>query len=207
MEKMGWFWKNNSKKDVEELKNNFKEAFEKVKVDFEGVGEWINHLHDKTNTHQTDVSIIKSELTTIKEELEEMKELMSMSVPEVNERVFKTTNQPFSKQSTVLDVETAVATPVQTAKFKGISNLSVTERALVIIIANQELKLSYEDLAALTGKTKSTIRGQVNRIKQKSEGLIEEYVEMNGKKRVYMPENMKQKILKKAKVSVRGKRR
>ena len=67
---------------------------------------------------------------------------------------------------------------------------------------NNDLKLSYEDLAAMLGKTKSTIRGQINSIKQKSEGVIEEYTEKNGKKRVYIPEETKEKLLKKAKVRV-----
>jgi len=46
-------------------------------------------------------------------------------------------------------------------------------------------------------------RGQINSIKQKSEGLIEEIVEKNGKKRVYVPEKVREKLLKYAKVRVR----
>jgi hypothetical protein len=46
--------------------------------------------------------------------------------------------------------------------------------------AEGEMKLSYEDLALMLGKEKSTIRGQINTIKQKSEGLIEEITEKNG---------------------------
>ena len=65
------------------------------------------------------------------------------------------------------------------------------------------MKLSYHDLAAMLGKEKSTIRGQVNSIRQKSEGLIKEQVEENGKKRVYIPEEIKEKMLKKTKVRVK----
>jgi len=67
------------------------------------------------------------------------------------------------------------------------------------------MKLSYEDLALLLGKERSTIRGQVNTIKQKSEGLIEEMTEKNGKKRVYIPDVIKEKLSKYAKVRVKKK--
>ena len=66
------------------------------------------------------------------------------------------------------------------------------------------MKLSYEDLALLLGKERATIRGQINAIKQKSEGLIEELVERNGKKRVFIPEEIKEKMLKKTKVRVKS---
>jgi hypothetical protein len=87
--------------------------------------------------------------------------------------------------------------------FYGFSNLTATERAIIWVLANSELKLSYDDLAAMLGKERSTIRGQINRIKQKSEGIIQEIVEGNGKKRVFIPEDIKEKMLKKSKVRVR----
>ena len=65
------------------------------------------------------------------------------------------------------------------------------------------MKLSYDDLAAMLGKERSTIRGQINTIKQKSESLIEEIIEKNGKKRVFIPEEIKEKMLKKTKVRVK----
>jgi hypothetical protein len=68
------------------------------------------------------------------------------------------------------------------------------------------MKLSYEDLASMLNKEKSTIRGQINAIKSKSESLIEEVIEKNGKKRIYIPEKMKDKLLKKQKVSIKGKK-
>ena len=58
------------------------------------------------------------------------------------------------------------------------------------------MKLSYEDLALLLGKERSTIRGQINSIKQKSEGLIKEFSEKNGKKRIYIEEEIKAKMQK-----------
>jgi len=65
---------------------------------------------------------------------------------------------------------------------------------------NSDLKLSYEDLARLLGKERSTIRGQINSIRQKSDGLIQEIREQNGKKRVYIGEEIKEKLAKYAKV-------
>ena len=69
------------------------------------------------------------------------------------------------------------------------------------------MKLSYEDIAAVLGKEKTTIRGQINTIKQKSNGLIQEIIEKNGKKRIFIPKEIKEKILKKQKVSVKKKKK
>ena len=66
-------------------------------------------------------------------------------------------------------------------------------------MSDEREKLSYEDLALLLGKERSTIRGQVNAIKQKSEGLIQEIVEANGKKRIFVPEEIRSKMQKYAK--------
>jgi len=78
------------------------------------------------------------------------------------------------------------------------------ERAIIwaLINSGEEMKLSYDDLAALLGKNKSTIRGQINGLKQKSEGLVEEIRESNGKKRLFIPEKMRQFIVKSVKVRV-----
>ena len=64
------------------------------------------------------------------------------------------------------------------------------------------MKLGYEDLSAMLGKERSTIRGQINSIKTKSEDIIEEVIERNGKKRVFIPDIIKEKMLKKSKVRV-----
>jgi predicted transcriptional regulator len=76
------------------------------------------------------------------------------------------------------------------------------ERAIVWALLNSEMKLSYEDLAALLGKDKSTIRGQINTIKQKNNDLIKEYRETTGKKRIYIPEEIKNNLLKNVKIKI-----
>jgi len=55
----------------------------------------------------------------------------------------------------------------------------------------------------MLGKEKATIRGQINHIKQKSENLVEEIIEKNNKKRIYIPEEMKEKLLKITKVRIK----
>jgi chromosome segregation and condensation protein ScpB len=104
------------------------------------------------------------------------------------------------KQTVVTPVQNVVQTAVQT---NVLENLSLMERAIVWALANSDQKLSYEDLAVVLGKDKSTIRGQINAIRQKSEGLIEESREANGKKRLYIPEEMRQIMLKNGKVRVK----
>lgn len=197
----------NRKKEIEEIKNDVKGSFDNVKEDFEKLGVWVNHFDDKHKAHESEFSGIKEDLSSIKDELDEVKDLISMFGEGVSKQLFKTNKQVFNKQTPVEGVQTGVQTPVQTGNFYGFSNLSVTERAIVWILANNELKLSYDDIAAMLGKTRSTIRGQINSIKQKSEGLVEEYIEKNGKKRVYIPEEIKEKILKNVKVRVKQKKR
>ena len=60
--------------------------------------------------------------------------------------------------------------------------------------------------AAMLGKSRSTIRGQVNNMQSKGGKLIHEIIEENGKKRMYIPENIKEKMLKKSKVKVKNKK-
>jgi len=104
------------------------------------------------------------------------------------------------KQTSVEDVQKTVQTAVQTDNIYGIlKGLSGNERLIVFTLLNSEMKLSYEDMALLLGKERSTVRGQINAIKQKTDGLIQEIVESNGKKRVFIPNEVKSKMQKYAK--------
>jgi predicted transcriptional regulator len=114
----------------------------------------------------------------------------------------------FNKQTAVQGVQTAVQTPVQTVELSNfLNNLSVTERALIWVLLNSDMKLSYDDLSAMLGKDKATIRGQINSIKQKSESLIQEQIGKNNKKRYYISEKIKQTLLKSRKVRVKNKKK
>ena len=193
----GWFSK---KKEMDLLKQDARKGFDSVKKDISSINGWINYLESEKNFHRKDLEIIKEELASIKEEISGIKNVINfMGEMKVN-RGFKTPGRVLDKQTAVYPVQTAVQTAVQTPKFE---QFSITERAILWVLLNSDMRLSYDDLAAMLGKERSTIRGQINSIRQKSLGLIEEVIEKNGKKRVFIPEEMKEKMLKKSKVRVK----
>jgi DNA-binding MarR family transcriptional regulator len=160
---------------------------------------WIKHL-DSTDTNQEDeILALQEELSTVKDELENVKNMISIVG---NGQNFKQSQTVFNKQTTFKGVSNSVQTGVQTVY---LDNLSTTERAIIFVLLNSDMKLSYEDLAAMLGKTKATVRGQINSIKQKSEGLIEEIIGENNKKRVFVPEQTKNLLLKSGNVGKKHK--
>jgi len=187
----GWF---SGKKRMEKLEEDTKSSFKSVKKDFEGVSEWIKHLHVRHEDVSDVLSALKRDLSTIKSDLQEMRESTSF-VDFMKEHKHLSKKQTgVYKQTAVGGVQNTVQTAVQTANFHEIlQGLSSNERLLVFTLMNSDLKLSYEDLARLLGKERSTVRGQINAIKQKSEDLIQEVQESNGKKRVYIGEEIKDK--------------
>jgi uncharacterized protein YoxC len=192
------------KKKVKLLEEETKNSFQQVKNDIEGVGKWIKHLDSKDKQVFEILGEIKRELATINEEVEGVKEAVSLvNLSVENKQLLKKTGV-LHKQTDVYSVQEPVQTPVQTGNFYDIlQGLSSNERLIILTLINSELKLSYEDVARLLGKERSTIRGQINAIKRKSEGLIQEITESNGKKRVYVSEEIKEKLEKYAKVRVR----
>ena len=197
----GWLFKDKHK----ELEEKTKEGFHSVRKDFEKTGAWIKHLDARDKQLFDALDALKIDLSSIQDEVEALKEAVSL----VN---FETKNKQLFKKTAVLHKQTAVEpvyepvqTPVQTGSLYDILNdLSTNERMIVFTLLNAQdgMKLSYEDLARLLGKERATIRGQINAIKQKSEGLIEEVVEPNGKKRVFIREEVRNKLVKYAKVRV-----
>lgn len=196
----GWF----SKKRVEQLEEKTHQGFTAVKKDIESTSKWIKHLDNQDKQLFDLIYSFKQDLSNIKDELESLKEGLDLvSDNEINRQPFKKL-PVLSKQTTVEDVQKVVQTSVQTDNFYNIlKRLSGNERLLIYTILNNEMKLSHEDLAMLLGKEKSTIRGQINSIKQKSEGLIEEHMEKNGKKRVSILPEIREKLLKYGKVRVK----
>jgi seryl-tRNA synthetase len=195
------FWFLGQKKEIEKIREDTKKGFESVKQDVSSVSGWIKHLDSEKNLQKKEIEEMKETLSSIKNDLEGLKNILSFMNEVKTNRVFKTPKPVSGKQMPVYAVQTGVQTGVQTP---NLSSFSVTERAIIWILLNTDMKLSYDDVAAMTGKEKSTIRGQINTIKQKSEGLIEEEIEKNGKKRVFIPEEMKEKMLKKTKVRVKS---
>jgi len=195
------FWFGGWKKESEKIKEDTKKGFDSVKKDVSSVSGWIKHLDSEKNLQKKEIEEIKGVLSSIKEEVEGIKNVLSLMSELKTNRVFKTPKQVFNKQTAVYAVQTGVQTGVQTPK---LSQFSVTERAILWILLNTDMKLSYDDLSAMLGKERSKIRGQIKTIRQKSEGTIEEEIEKNGKKRVFIPEHIKEKMLKKTKVRVKS---
>ncbi len=197
-------------KGVRRLEDETKKSFSTVKKDMDAVGKWVKHLDSKDKQLFDLINSLKSDLSSVKDEVESLREgLELVSDAGKNKQVFEKTGV-LDKQTAVWDVGKAVQTAVQTGNFYGIlKNLTSSERLLVFTLMNagNGMKLSYEDLARLLGKERSTVRGQINAIKQKSEGLILEITEKNGKKRVFVPEEVRGKLAKYAKVRVKGKRK
>ncbi len=192
----GWIF---GKKESEKIKEDTKKGFESVKKDIVSVSGWIKHLDSEKNLQQKEIEELKRVLSSVQNEIEGIKNVVSMFGELKTNKVFKTNRQVFNKQTGVYAVQTGVQTGVQTPNF---NQFSTTERAILWVLLNTDMKLSYDDLAAMLGKERSTIRGQINSIKQKSEGLVEEVIEKNGKKRVYIPEELREKLVKRSKVRV-----
>ena len=187
------------KKRIAKLRNDMHSSFDNVKDDFSKVGKWITHIDDKHTLNTEEVAEIKDQLLSIQNDLLEVKDFISFFGPQLSKDLSKQTQTTFNKQAPHGFVQTVVQTDVQT---DVLSNLTVMERGIVWALLNSDMRLSYEDLAALLGKNKSTIRGQINVIKQKNSGLIMESREFSGKKRLYVPDEIKANIIKSVKIKV-----
>jgi len=188
------FKKKASEEDFEQLKQGVQTGFHSAKQDVNKLSTWIKHLDDSDGGLKQDILELNEELSSVREELENLKNVLAI-VGE--QQVFKQRPTVFNKQTAVQGVLNSVQTGVQTA---FLDNLTTTERAIVFVLLNSDMKLSYEDLASMLGKRKATIRGQINSIRQKSEGLIKEIIGANNKKRVFIPEEIKEGLLKTRKV-------
>ncbi len=184
------------KKEVNSIKEETKKSFESVKKDINAIGSWIKHLDSEKNSHKKEIDDLKMFYSTIRKDVEELKNIITTINRDGSYKLSKQNKYPFNKQGSIYSVQTAVQTAVQTPNF---DQFSITEKAIIWVLLNTEMKLSYEDIATMLRKEKSTIRGQINSIKQKSNELIEEQIEKNGKKRVFITENIKENILKKIK--------
>lgn len=192
-----WFFK---RKEIDEIKEYTKKSFECVKKDIHSISSWVEHLNYEKENQKREITELKENISTVKDELEELKNIVSMIGQVKNYRKPVQIKQTKDKQTDVYAVQMGVQMGVQTP---NLNEFSITERAIVWVLLNTDMKLSYDDLASMLNKEKSTIRGQINTLKKKSESLIEEYIEKNGKKRIFIPEIIKEKMLKKTKVRVK----
>ncbi|MCS7134249.1 MAG: hypothetical protein NZ889_00090 [Candidatus Pacearchaeota archaeon] len=180
-------------------KDKFKEirsSFKAVKEDIRCLNTSIEKLNEKNKQLEQSIDSLSKEILKIKGDIDEIKNKFLFLLQPSSMGVFKHQQTGVYKQTGVEGVQTPVQTRVQTPALEGIlRHLSMSERTIVFLLLNSDIKMSCEDLAVLLGKQKSTIRGQINSIKQKSEGLIKETIEKNGKKRYYLEEKIKEALL------------
>ena len=199
---MVW-WLFSKKGELNGLRDEVKKSFSAVKQDFGRVSEWISHLNSRDKHHFDSVEELKQRLEMMEGEFSEMKNFMAFFSTRMSKQLFKQQQTGVVKQTAVEGVQTPVQTGVQSA---FLNNLSVMERAIVWTLLNTEMKLSCEDIASVLGKERSTIRGQLNTIKQKNEGLIGEILEKNGRKRYHIPEEVREVVFSDMKVGRTSKR-
>ena len=196
-----WFF--GYKKDIGVVEEDTKRGFEKVRDEINNINKWIRHLDEDRGSKNDEISEIKQSLSSLNEEVEGIKNMISLLGNLRPSGGFKTPRQLSNKHTDDYVVGMSVQTAVQTP---NLNDFTVNERALLWILLNSDMRLSYEDLATMLGKEKSTIRSQINTIRQKNGGIIEEIVEKNGKKRVFIPEGIKEMIQKKTKLKVASKK-
>ena len=203
---MTWFFTQKVKKEeLEQLKQAVQTGFNSAKQDAGKLSTWVKHLNKQDEDKKNDIFELNEEVSTLKDEVENLKNMIGIMGEKGNfKQAFKQTPTVFNKQTGVQGVLNTVQTGVQTV---FLDNLSPTERAIVFILLNNEgMKLSYADLAAMMGKSKATIRGQINSIRQKSEGLIEEQISENSQKRLYIPNEIKEVLVKTQKTGKKRKK-
>ncbi|MFA5173900.1 MAG: hypothetical protein WC438_01840 [Candidatus Pacearchaeota archaeon] len=202
---MSWFFKKKvSEEDFKQLKQAVQTGFNSVKQDIGKTSAWIKHLDSNNSQVKDEIFELNQEIASMKDEIENLRNMIGMMGSSGNfKQVFKQGQTVFNKQTPVQGVLNSVQTGVQTV---FLDKLSTTERAIIFVLLNSDMKLSYEDLAAMMGKSKATIRGQINSIRQKCENLVEEQISENNKKRVYIPENMREILLKTRKVRAKTKK-
>lgn len=190
---MGFLWfgrKKEERKAHEELKNHVEHLTKEVSK----AGDWIKHFNSRGDLHEFSIGEVNMRLSTLENDVSEIKDFISFFGP----KLFKQRQTAVHKQTPVYAVQTSVQTAVQDGFLR---HLTTMERAIVWVLLNTDMKLSYEDVASLLGKDRATIRGQINSIKQKSEGLVEEVIEKTGKKRVFVPEAVKGSLLRTMKIT------
>lgn len=191
---MGFLWFGRRKEEEHhKLKEDVRVSFDSVKQDVKKIGIWIHHLNDQDKKQDKQLEEVFDKLDEIQSDINDIKSFVSFFDSRVSKQVFKQRQTAVDKQTRVEHVQTPVQTVVQTAFLK---HLSVMERAIVWVLANADegMKLSYQDVAVILGKDASTVRGQINNIKQKSEDLINESIDKQGKKRYWIEDDVKEMI-------------
>lgn len=192
------FWKRKKSDEISKIRKEIKDSFDNVKNDISKISRWIRHLDNKDHMHESQIGAFSDEISKIREDIDGIKSFISFFDTRLASRIFKQKQTGVYKQTAVQGVQTPVQTAVQTAILRGLTG---NERLIIWTLLNTDMKLSYEDIAILLGKDKTTIRGQINNIKQKvGSKLISEILERTGKKRYYIDDKVKNILFKTIKI-------
>jgi len=71
-----WLFK---KRDADDIKSSTRKGFEDVKKDISSVNGWIRHLDSERNIQKMEIETIKDDLSSIKSELEGIKNVLSFT--------------------------------------------------------------------------------------------------------------------------------
>jgi hypothetical protein len=181
------------------LHDSLNDSFSRIKDDMGSVGEWIKHFDQTKEDHHSKIESLDTRLRSVEEFVMNLME--QSPVVEVSKQLSKqeqTVVRPkqtdmVSKQ--VFEQSSKQQESVQTDIERALFSLTAMERTVVWSLLNTDILVCYEDLGRILGKDQSTVRGQLNNIKRKIPGLIEEKSESNGKKRYYVEEEKKRSIL------------
>ena len=174
----------------ESLHRHLGVSFSAIKKDMTEINRWLYAFQEQHKNHKKGyteierrVREIEAILPSLLRDLEAMQTVVQTAVQnkqsykqqQTNSRLGQTQDEPFMSQ---------------------LRGLSITERAIVWVLLNTDLKYSYEDLKSALGKDESTLRGQINQIKKRCPHLIHEYAENSGKKRFFIDEKIKSELFK-----------
>lgn len=193
-----WLFRKKRDDDVNEkfvnLHDSLHSSFLNIKRDMTGINKWLDHFKSKHETHDKKFDLMNQRINNMEEVIEEMQDVWTTVQTAVQTGGLSKQSQTDDRPNNRLSV--SKQDEEELSMTKKLKKLTLMERAVVWALLNTDLKLSYEDLSVALGKDKSTLRGQINNIKTKSEGLIEEYPEKDGKKRFCISEKIKSEILK-----------
>ncbi|MEK6940815.1 MAG: hypothetical protein AABW49_02855 [Nanoarchaeota archaeon] len=191
-----WIFKKRDElsKHMDGIQTSLKISFKHIKSDIKILTEWIDHFNNKHDKHEEEVEKINLNVLSLNKRIIDIEKVISS----------------LSKQQTAVQTPVRFKQPQTDNRFKQLfepvqikqagdtftKNMTPMERAIISVLLNTDLKLSYDDLRVAIGRDKSTIRGQVNNIKQKNSKLLKEVAESTGRKRFYIDEPTKNSILK-----------